>query len=140
MDQQLPGQDDPSSNGRIVALVTRISTWFGRGVQLLPAGVSDGGPSDAATGDGADEVFLTDEERVRRHLREDGPLRQSELVDRTDWSKAKVSRLLSAMEEADQVSRTQIGREKIVALPESSAEATDATFDSDEDDSRAVAW
>jgi hypothetical protein len=41
-------------------------------------------------------------------------MRQSEVVEVTEWSKAKVSRLLSEMERAGEIIRMQVGREKRV--------------------------
>ncbi|MFD1586783.1 helix-turn-helix domain-containing protein [Halorientalis brevis] len=46
-----------------------------------------------------------------------GRLPQSEIVARTDWSKSKVSRVLSAMAEADQIRKIRLGRENLVARP-----------------------
>lgn len=64
------------------------------------------------------EIGLTAEEYVRRGLeRHGGRLRQQEIVQRTGWSEATVSRTLSAMEDAEQVTRIQVGRENVVCLP-----------------------
>jgi len=45
-----------------------------------------------------------------------GKKRQSELVVDTNWSKSKVSRVLSSMEEDDKITRIRLGREKLVCL------------------------
>ena len=59
----------------------------------------------------------TDEEYVVQLLiANHGRMKQARIVEETDWSKAKVSRLLSRMEERDQVVRERAGREKVVQL------------------------
>ena len=63
------------------------------------------------------QPIRTDDERVIHLLiANHGRMKQSEVVEQTDWSKAKVSRLLSRMEERDQIVRTRIGRENVVQL------------------------
>ncbi|WP_049902279.1 helix-turn-helix transcriptional regulator [Halococcus agarilyticus] len=60
---------------------------------------------------------LTDEDRVEALLREHGGrMKQSRIVEDTDWSKAKVSRLLSSMNDEGTVEKLSIGRENIVSL------------------------
>jgi len=62
--------------------------------------------------------MLTDAERIERLLADHGGrIRQSRIVEETDWSKAKVSRVLSSMENDDTVVKIRIGRENIVARP-----------------------
>lgn len=64
------------------------------------------------------EEFLTDRERVCRLLEENGGrMKQSNIVDSVDWSKAKVSRLLADLEEDEQVTKLRLGRENLVCLP-----------------------
>lgn len=81
-------------------------------------GSADG---DAATSPAADRPaaadFVSDEDRVVSLLRDSGGrLKQSQIVEATDWSKSKVSRLLSAMETDGELSRVQLGRENLVCL------------------------
>jgi hypothetical protein len=85
--------------------------------------VRAGDKSDADVGfrrsGGTDETtappLITDEDRVLRMLDEhDGRLPQSDIVERTEWSKSKVSRLLSRMEDDDQIKKITIGRENLV--------------------------
>jgi len=65
-----------------------------------------------------DEEMLPDDERVVRLLRENGGrMRQATIVEETDWSKSKVSMLLSEMEENRRISRLRVGRENVVSLP-----------------------
>lgn len=64
------------------------------------------------------QEFLTDRERVEQLIRENGGrMKQSEIVDAVDWSKAKVSRLLAELEDDDQVTKLRLGRENLVCLP-----------------------
>lgn len=58
---------------------------------------------------------LTDRGVVERMLdAEDGRIKQSVVISRTDWSASKVSRLLSSMEECGRIERVRIGRQKVV--------------------------
>ena len=64
-----------------------------------------------------DEELLADDDRVLRLLESNGGrMRQVSIVEETDWSKSKVSMLLSEMEEGGQLSKLRIGRENIVSL------------------------
>lgn len=65
----------------------------------------------------SDEELLADDDRVLRLLESNGGrMRQVSIVEETDWSKSKVSMLLSEMEEKGKVSKLRIGRENIVSL------------------------
>ncbi|UPV76792.1 hypothetical protein M0R89_21620 (plasmid) [Halorussus limi] len=65
----------------------------------------------------AEAELVSDAELVRRMLRaESGRMRQSEIVEATGWSKAKVSRRLSAMDDDGAVTKVQIGRENLICL------------------------
>jgi uncharacterized membrane protein len=66
----------------------------------------------------AEPSILTDEERVVDLLKSSGGrMRQSRIVERTDWSKSKVSMLLSEMEEEGAVHKLRVGRENVISLP-----------------------
>ncbi len=66
---------------------------------------------------GVDEDLLSDEERVIRLLEaNDGRMKQANIVIETDWSNAKVSQLLSAMEADDEIEKLRIGRENLITL------------------------
>lgn len=68
---------------------------------------------------GVDEDLLSDEERVLRLLEaNDGRMKQATIVVETDWSNAKVSQLLSSMEEDDEIEKLRIGRENLITLSE----------------------
>ncbi|WP_321113144.1 helix-turn-helix transcriptional regulator [Halorussus salinisoli] len=65
----------------------------------------------------AEVELVSDAELVQRMLRaEGGRMRQSEIVDATGWSKAKVSRRLSAMADDGDVTKVEIGRENLICL------------------------
>lgn len=75
-------------------------------------------PSTAAEAEPVpDEELLTDEDRVVALIRENGGrMKQVDIVEETDWSKSKVSMLLSDMEEAGTISKLRVGRENIISL------------------------
>jgi len=77
-------------------------------------------PDDAeATDEDIDVELLSDEERVERLLdRNGGRMKQATIVKETGWSNAKVSQLLSAMEEADRIDKLRIGRENLISFPD----------------------
>jgi len=86
------------------------------GTDDADAGVVGPPPTDA---DGeTDPTLLSDEERVLQLLEtNDGRMKQGAIVEATGWSNAKVSQLLSAMEEADEIEKLRIGRENLISLP-----------------------
>nr|WP_224829287.1 helix-turn-helix domain-containing protein [Saliphagus sp. LR7] len=64
------------------------------------------------------EEVVTDRERVRRLLVDHGGrMRQSEIVDSVEWSKAKVSRLLADLEADGEITKLRLGRENLICLP-----------------------
>lgn len=129
----------------LVVGVAVVVLWRHRGsaqaAGTASAGSVAGGGSGAAnrtrTGSGADaepavadEEFLPDDERVVAILQQNGGrMRQSAIVTETDWSKSKVSMLLSEMEEDDDITRLRVGRENIVSLPGYEPEATRSPYD-----------
>lgn len=71
-----------------------------------------------STTDGIDIELLSDEERVERLLQTNGGrMRQATIVTETGWSDAKVSQLLSAMDEDERIEKLRIGRENLISLP-----------------------
>ena len=65
----------------------------------------------------SDEEFLSDRERVHHLVDENGGrMKQSEIVDAVDWSKAKVSRLLADLEEDGEITKLRLGRENLICL------------------------
>ncbi|WP_338401342.1 helix-turn-helix transcriptional regulator [Haloarcula limicola] len=76
-----------------------------------------GGDSDGSDDDQEPWKPLTDADRVEQLLAEnDGYMKQSEIVEQTEWSKAKVSRLLSRMADRDIIRKDKDGRENIIVL------------------------
>lgn len=70
---------------------------------------------------------LTKEEEICRILDEhDGRMKQSRLVDHTEWSQATVSRLLTKLEQEGTVTKLRSGRENIVELRGVESESPDA--------------
>ncbi|MFC6716886.1 helix-turn-helix transcriptional regulator [Natrialbaceae archaeon GCM10025810] len=69
--------------------------------------------------DSIDVELLSDEERVLRLLRQNGGrMKQASIVKETGWSNAKVSQLLSKMDDDDEIEKLRIGRENLITLPE----------------------
>ncbi len=80
------------------------------------AAVADADPDPV---DDVDEELLSDEERVERLLeRNGGRMKQANIVKKTDWSNAKVSQLLSSMEEEGRIDKLRIGRENLISFPD----------------------
>ncbi|AEM57073.1 hypothetical protein HISP_07485 [Haloarcula hispanica N601] len=93
-------------------------------------------PGDAAATDTPDEPavpdeeLLTDSDRVRKLLEENGGrMKQVDIVDSTDWSKSKVSMLLSDMEDDGDISKLRVGRENIISLAGQEPDAAGSPFD-----------
>ncbi|WP_276273068.1 helix-turn-helix transcriptional regulator [Haloarcula litorea] len=87
-------------------------------------GPDDDEPTPAAEGangdtEAVDVELLSDEERVERLLEENGGrMKQARIVKETGWSNAKVSQLLSSMDEADRIDKLRIGRENLISFPD----------------------
>ncbi len=79
-----------------------------------------GAPADPTPpAESVDPELLSDEERVLRLLDErGGRMKQGRIVEETGWSNAKVSQLLSKMDENDEIEKLRIGRENLITLPE----------------------
>jgi uncharacterized membrane protein len=92
------------------------------GAESAPAEASE--PDEAAAGgdtaeEGPDTELLSDEERVEWLLEQNGGrMKQASIVKETGWSNAKVSQLLSAMDDADRIDKLRIGRENLISLPD----------------------
>jgi hypothetical protein len=85
-----------------------------------PQGTSSGTSAGEAAANGAprskeDEVFQV----IKEH---GGQMRQADLVDETEWSKATVSRLLSTLEDDGRVEKIRVGRGNVVRLTEGADE------------------
>ncbi|SEN65044.1 Uncharacterized membrane protein [Halorientalis persicus] len=86
------------------------------------ASTTDGGTAATATDTGDDEIdeeLLSDEERIERLLeRNGGRMKQANIVKETDWSNAKVSQLLSSMDDEGRIDKLRIGRENLISFPD----------------------
>jgi len=89
------------------------------------AGADD--QSEDADGEPVDVELLSDEERVERLLEANGGrMKQANIVTETGWSNAKVSQLLSSMDEADRIEKLRIGRENLISFPDDDADDADS--------------
>ncbi|WP_336023428.1 helix-turn-helix transcriptional regulator [Halobellus salinisoli] len=76
------------------------------------------------------QPMLSDEDRVIQLLRENGGwMYQGRIVKETDWSKSKVSRLLSRMSDDEMIEKISVGRQNIVAEEGSMPEGAKSPFD-----------
>ena len=74
--------------------------------------------------------LLSDDDRVLKLLEENGGrMKQVDIVETTEWSKSKVSMLLSDMEEAGHISKLRVGRENIISLVGEEPDAAGSPFD-----------
>ena len=72
----------------------------------------------------------SDEDRIIQLLRDnDGRMKQTRIVDETDWSKSKVSMLLSEMEEQGLINKLPVGRENLISLPGEEPDAVGTAYD-----------
>lgn len=115
----------------MVLLVGAVGYMFKTGyTDALPsvgAGDDDGDDSagtaartsDTAASDDVDAELLSDEERVERLLEENGGrMKQARIVSETGWSNAKVSQLLSSMDDEGRIDKLRIGRENLISFPD----------------------
>jgi len=109
--------------GSVSAAVFGVLLVAGRFMMVLQTlGISrhrEPDRSDADSGPPAQtlEPPVRDEKRVTQLLStHDGRLKQSQIVEATGWSKSKVSRLLSSMEDDGEITRIRLGRENLVCL------------------------
>jgi hypothetical protein len=78
----------------------------------------------------SDEELLSDEDRVVQLLDENGGrMKQVKIVEATDWSKSKVSMLLSDMEEEGTISKLRVGRENIISKAGEEPDAVGSPFE-----------
>jgi hypothetical protein len=93
-------------------------TGDGDEVASTRAASVQGGAATGDDGEGAHHAgpeYMSPENHVLHLLeRNDDRMKQSEIVDATDWSKAKASRVLSRMEEEGELVRYRVGRENVV--------------------------
>jgi uncharacterized membrane protein len=86
--------------------------------------------SDSMSREPVETVILTNEEQVLRLLESNGGrMRQSHIVEATEWSKSKVSMLLSEMEREGMISKLRVGRENIISRPGFEPEAAHSSLE-----------
>ena len=94
------------------------------------AGAEAGGSTPSAPPAVSDDELRSDEELVVELLEDHGGrMKQVDIVDGTEWSKSKVSMLLSDMEEDGLISKLRVGRENIVSLAGHEPDAAASPFD-----------
>jgi uncharacterized membrane protein len=104
------------SAGALVLGVGLLAGWMLLKRRRREAGAAEP-EAEANGGEANEEPLLTDEQRVIQLLEEnDGRMKQAAIVDETEWSKAKVSRLLSDMVDEGKIKKLSIGRENIIHL------------------------
>jgi hypothetical protein len=75
------------------------------------------------------ERSISDEERIIQLLEDhDGQMRQVAIVDEVEWSKAKVSRLLSKLDKDGEITKLRLGRENLICLRGCEPEASRSPF------------
>lgn len=88
-----------------------VKYWLPIHVPVTP------GRTDQSPPDFADRV--DDRERVLQVLeREDGQLMQSRIVEKTDYSKVKTSRILAQLADDGDVIKVPVGRQNLICLPD----------------------
>lgn len=113
----------PSAATLLGGLFVLVSGLAG-GFYLSRAGMArrDAETDDEIAVDSSDEKgsegdLMSDEDRVVSILEDNGgKMKQAEIVEQTDWSKSKVSMLLSDMEEEGTISKLRLGRENVIEL------------------------
>ncbi|WP_157972756.1 helix-turn-helix transcriptional regulator [Haloprofundus halophilus] len=115
-----------------------VALWYRRGREETVDSVDPGtgGGTEAATAavppepSVSDEELLSDEDRVISMLEDHGGrMRQVRIVEETEWSKSKVSMLLSEMEDEGLISKLRVGRENVISLDGHEPEAARSPFD-----------
>ncbi|MFC7134903.1 MULTISPECIES: helix-turn-helix transcriptional regulator [Salinibaculum] len=145
--------DSPSTGGFgplafVLALLLLVGlgggiAWYSGTLPDIVSGSDDGGAeaaqaeTDTPATEGAapepaipEEELLSDEDRVLKLLEDNGGrMKQVNIVEETEWSKSKVSMLLSEMEEAGDISKLRVGRENIISIKGEEPDAVGSPFD-----------
>lgn len=100
--------------GVTLALAAIVRVLTRRSGEATPTPSAEIDPSSASS---AFDALDSDEQFVVDFLREnDGRVHQSAIVEASNWSKSKVSRLLSRMAREGYVEKVSVGRENVVVL------------------------
>ena len=122
----------------LVGLGGSIAWYSGALPEIIGGTGGESTPADADTSTSQsppepavpDEELLSDEDRVLKLLEENGGrMKQVNIVNETDWSKSKVSMLLSDMEDEGDISKLRVGRENIISLSGEEPDAVGSPFD-----------
>jgi hypothetical protein len=123
----------------IIGLAVLALVIVGGGVAYRTSAIGTELPDEAdtvtssSTATIAEEELMADEDRVLMLLRNnDGRMRQANIVNETNWSKSKVSMLLSDMDDEDLISKLQVGRENIISITGNEPEAARSPFEDEE--------
>lgn len=102
----------------------------GAGTTQLAESESPVAPEAPAEPAVPEEELLSDEDRVLSLLEENGGrMKQVNIVENTEWSKSKVSMLLSDMEDEGLISKLRVGRENIISKAGEEPDAVGSPFD-----------
>ncbi|MCD2199226.1 hypothetical protein LPA44_04835 [Halobacterium sp. KA-4] len=89
------------------------------GVEESAEEAGAGAAASAAAGTEPPEELLSNEERVKRFLREQGGrAKQQDVVEAMGWTEAKTSQVVKDMRESDELESFRIGRENVLKLPD----------------------
>jgi uncharacterized membrane protein len=104
----------------IVLIAGLVAVQRYRDTDPQPDTIDEPEPStDEPEEEDVDVELLSDEEQVERLLEQNGGrMKQARIVDETGWSNAKVSQLLSSMEEDGRIDKLRIGRENLISFPD----------------------
>jgi uncharacterized membrane protein len=119
----------------VIALAGAVAWRSGAVAAVLDDDEDDGGaatetPQASPEPTIEDEELLSDTDRVIKLLEDNGGrMKQADIVDSTEWSKSKVSMLLSDMESDGDISKLRVGRENIISLVGEEPDAAGSPFD-----------
>jgi hypothetical protein len=89
-------------------------------------------PPAGGTATGGTPTAVTDETHVLALLEaNNGRVRQTHIVEETDWSESKVSAVLSEMDEAGRITKLRLGRENVICLDGEEPELATPPFEDD---------
>ncbi len=111
------------------------ATGGGDGASTAAAGTGSdtSAPASSPGAPVGDEALLSDEDRVLQLLEDNGGrMKQVDIVEATEWSKSKVSMLLSDMADEGEISKLRVGRENIISMAGHEPEAAGSPFEDDE--------
>ena len=130
-----PTDGSAGVEGRTASAEQPVSETAGKATESAEtAGTDKTEGAELSVAPAVSEDELRSDEELVVDLLEDhgGRMKQVDIVDGTEWSKSKVSMLLSEMEGNGRISKLRVGRENIVSLAGHEPDAAGSPFD-DED-------